>query len=103
MKRHRIGAAFTLPVLCLSSVVGLAVFRHAGDWIDTVPTAAFGLVQLSLLLFRELVVRNVLFHNSSPFVFYIQNVYNLGRDIIHNLDRIVNDFYSNILFKILII
>ena len=50
MKRHRIGK-FLLPILCLSSVVCLAVLRSPGHGIQLAPGASLGGVDFALFLF----------------------------------------------------
>ena len=68
MKRHRTGISF--PTLCLSSVVGFAIFRLPGDGVQFAPGLPTGLIDLALLFFRELLVGDEFLHTDFLLVWF---------------------------------
>ena len=55
----------TFPISGIVSVVGLAVCGLPGDGIQLAPGLPFGLVDLSLLFFRKLLVGDKFLHNAT--------------------------------------
>ena len=85
MKRHRTGISF--PTLCLSSVIGLAVFGLPGDGVQFAPSLPLGQVHLALFLFGKLLVGNEFLHTDFLLIWFLKSVY-------HNYARMHKRFVN---------
>ena len=64
----------TLPISGLVSVVGLAADRLPGDGVQLTQGLPSGLVNLTLFLFRKLLVGNEFFHTDFLLIWFPESV-----------------------------
>ena len=80
-----------LPILCLSSVVSLAVFGLPGNGIQLAPGLSPGLIDLALFLLGKLLVGDKFLHTDFLLVWFLKSVYH-NRARMHK--RFVNPDYK---------